>query len=187
MRARGCETADHCSEGGPVPRVDPSSSGSCSTEEGDDDDGIGGEADGEGNGGSETGDGGDDENTQQRAVLQARLRQAQLVRDSCEKVGRVLVACSTPQHAQRAAKLCDKLGVSFHVYCGKGGTVTASEKREHFRNTTKHWWQAECIIATTTLCVACVRVVACVSWRVSVCGGGDALSRGRTAQRSIIH
>ena len=52
------------------------------------------------------------------------------------------------------ANLCDKLGVSYCWYAGKGCKATAEEKREHFQNTTKYWWQAECIIATTTLCVA---------------------------------
>ena len=79
---------------------------------------------------------------ERRKRLRARIHHASLVRSVCRDVGRVLIACATPELARRAAKLCDALGVSYHLYEGKGGTATAKQKREHFRNTTKNWWQA---------------------------------------------
>eukprot|EP00966_Prymnesium_polylepis_P329445 7385142-Prymnesium_polylepis.1 len=47
--------------------------------------------------------------------------------------------------------MCDEHGAPYHYY---SGTTSDVEKREHFKNTSAHWFDAAVVIATTTMTVA---------------------------------
>ena len=64
---------------------------------------------------------------------------------------RVLVCCATPSEARNVARMCDTLGVTYHYY---SGSTSDKDKREHFKNTTTHWFDAAVVISTTTMTVA---------------------------------
>ena len=84
-----------------------------------------------------------------RDAERARLRELGLAARFDRQ--RVLVCCATPDEAKPVAKMCDALGVAYHYYSGSTCDI---EKREHFKNTTAHWFDAAVVIATTTMTVA---------------------------------
>jgi hypothetical protein len=72
----------------------------------------------------------------------------------CRRVQRVFVIASRPSQADAVVKLADAIGARVAVdegkYCGKGSDAT---KRAHFKDTTRAWFWADAVIATSTLSV----------------------------------
>ena len=72
----------------------------------------------------------------------------------CRRVQRVLVMASTPKQADAVVKMADAIGARVAVdegkYFGKGSDAT---KRAHFKDTTRAWFWADAVIATSTLSV----------------------------------
>ena len=94
-------------------------------------------------------DGQNDDVDAHREVLRTRL--CQRIRAARYDRQRVLVCCGTPIEASSVADMCEAMGVRYHVY---SGSTSDQEKRDHFKNTTDHWWEASVIIATSTMTVA---------------------------------
>ena len=72
----------------------------------------------------------------------------------CQRVQRVLVMASQPKQADAVVKMADAIGARVAVdegkYFGKGSDAT---KRAHFKDTTRAWFWADVVIATSTLSV----------------------------------
>jgi len=72
----------------------------------------------------------------------------------CRRVQRVFVITSQPKQADAVVKMADAIGAHVPVdegkYFGKGSDAT---KRAHFKDTTRAWFWADAVIATSTLSV----------------------------------
>jgi hypothetical protein len=74
--------------------------------------------------------------------------------DVSRRIERVLAIASRPGQADSIVKMADAIGARVALdegkYFGKGSDKT---KREHFKNTTRAWFWAEVVIATSTMSV----------------------------------
>ena len=72
----------------------------------------------------------------------------------CQRVQRVFVITSQPKQADAVVEMADAIGAHVPVdegkYFGKGSDAT---KRAHFKDTTRAWFWADVVIATSTLSV----------------------------------
>jgi hypothetical protein len=95
---------------------------------------------------------------------------------------RALICCATRTEATKVAEMCRALGVPYRYYTG---TTSDKEKRDHFKNTTEHWFDVAVIIATTTMTVA-VNVRIHFSVVFLRCTKGDGVGKLRELAQAVV-